>query len=175
MLPDILHGCNDERYKTSIFNPIPTGTGGNQLSHCISHVGIGLNAGKWFVSNLQVWNSTFFEVPTLKIFRLSATLFFNKPMISKLEYWVKIDWGIVLLLTHDSQNESVKSVIFIERLKHSHENILKCLGISNEPNHLPCLLFEFMQFGDLASILANTRTKNIQRTNLVTLTDVRTL
>ena len=100
--------------------------------------------------------------------------FFNKPMISKLEYWVKIDWGIVSLLTHGSQNESAKSVIFIERLELSHENILKCLGISNEPNNLPCLLFEFMQFGDLASILANTRTKNIQKTNLITLTDVRT-
>jgi hypothetical protein len=102
------------------------------------------------------------------------TLFFNK-MISKLEYWVKIDWRIVSLLTHDLQNDSVKSVIFIERLELSHENILKCLGISNEPNHLPCLLFEFMEFGDLASILANTRTKNIQKTNLITLTDVRTL
>ena len=120
-------------------------------------------------SKLQAWNSTFFQVPTFKIFSLDATLFFNKPMISKLEYWVKIDRGIV------SQNESAKSVIFIERLELSHENILKCLGISNEPNLLPCLLFEFMEFGDLASILANTRTKNIQKTNLITLTDVRTL
>ena len=54
-----------------------------------------------------------------------------------------------------------------------HENILKCFGISNEPNHLPCLLFEFMHFGDLASILANTRTNNIQTTNMVSLTNVR--
>ena len=118
---------------------------------------------------------TFLQVPTLKIFTLDATRFFNKPLILKLEYWVKVDWGIVSLLTHDSQNESAKSVIFIERLELSHENILKCLGMSNEPNLLPCLLFEFMEFGDLASILANTRTKNIQKTNLITLTDVRTL
>ena len=54
-----------------------------------------------------------------------------------------------------------------------HENILQCLGISSEPNLLPCLLFEFMDFGDLASILANTRTKNIQRTNLPHLSNVR--
>ena len=116
-----------------------------------------------------------FSCSNIENFQLGGYLFFNKPMISKLEYWVKIDWGIVSLLTHDSQNESAKSVIFIERLELSHENILKCLGISNEPNLLPCLLFEFMEFGDLASILANTRTKNIQKTNLITLTDVRML
>ena len=54
-----------------------------------------------------------------------------------------------------------------------HENILQCLGISSEPNLLPCLLFEFMDFGDLASILANTRTKSIQRANLPHLSNVR--
>ena len=40
-----------------------------------------------------------------------------------------------------------------------HPNVLKCLGMSDGPKELPFLLFEFMHFGDLATILAQNRNK----------------
>lgn len=38
-----------------------------------------------------------------------------------------------------------------------HDNVLRCLGMSDEPKKLPYLIFEYMHYGDLATILANHR------------------
>ena len=43
----------------------------------------------------------------------------------------------------------------------NHPNVVRCLGFSKEPHELPCLLFEFMDFGSLENILACNRTKNL--------------
>ena len=42
-----------------------------------------------------------------------------------------------------------------------HENILSCLGISTESLEAPYLVFEFMQFGDLATILRQIKEKDL--------------
>ena len=42
-----------------------------------------------------------------------------------------------------------------------HENILSCLGISTESLEAPYLIFEFMQFGDLATILRQIKEKDL--------------
>ena len=51
-------------------------------------------------------------------------------------------------------------------------NVVKCLGFSKEPHELPCLLFEFMDFGSLENILASNRTRNFQNYRLPRLTNV---
>ncbi len=59
-----------------------------------------------------------------------------------------------------------------------HENVLKCLGMSDEPKELPYLLFEYMRYGDLATILANHRASAngcIHDKNLPILQQVRIL
>ena len=53
-----------------------------------------------------------------------------------------------------------------------HPNVVKCLGFSKEPNELPCLLFEFMDFGSLENILAFNRTKNLKNCNAPKLNNV---
>ena len=78
----------------------------------------------------------------------------------------------ISLLTSEVMTDFYEEAKTAMRL--NHENILKCIGISNEPNQLPYMLLEFMDFGDLASILANTRTKNIQNTSFPELTNVST-
>ena len=40
-----------------------------------------------------------------------------------------------------------------------HENILFCLGISTESGEAPYLVFEFMQLGDLSTILKQIKDK----------------
>ena len=42
----------------------------------------------------------------------------------------------------------------------NHKNVLKCLGMSDGPKELPYLVFEYMHFGDLSTILASNRLKN---------------
>ena len=42
-----------------------------------------------------------------------------------------------------------------------HENILSCLGISTESLEAPYLIFEFMKFGDLATILRQIKEKDL--------------
>jgi serine/threonine protein kinase len=42
-----------------------------------------------------------------------------------------------------------------------HENILSCLGISTESLEAPYLIFEFMQFGDLTTILRQIKEKDL--------------
>ena len=42
-----------------------------------------------------------------------------------------------------------------------HENILACLGISTESLEAPYLIFEFMQFGDLTTILRQIKEKDL--------------
>ena len=46
-------------------------------------------------------------------------------------------------------------------LNFDHENILSCLGISTESLEAPYLIFEFMQFGDLATILRQIKEKDL--------------
>ena len=46
-------------------------------------------------------------------------------------------------------------------LNFDHENILSCLGISAESLEPPYLIFEFMQFGDLATILRQIKEKDL--------------
>ena len=41
-----------------------------------------------------------------------------------------------------------------------HKNVLKCLGMSDGPKELPYLVFEYMHFGDLSTILASNRLKS---------------
>ena len=52
--------------------------------------------------------------------------------------------------------EEAKTTISLD-----HPNVVKCLGFSKELHELPCLLFEFMDFGSLVKILACNRTKNL--------------
>ena len=53
-----------------------------------------------------------------------------------------------------------------------HENVVRCLGFSKEPNELPCLLFEFMEYGSLEGILATNRAKNYINDRILKLTNV---
>ena len=50
-----------------------------------------------------------------------------------------------------------------------HENILSCLGISTESLEAPYLIFEFMQFGDLTTILRQIKEQEILPLNQVTI------
>ena len=50
-----------------------------------------------------------------------------------------------------------------------HENILYCLGISTESLEAPYLIFEFMQFGDLTTILRQIKEQEILPLNQVTI------
>ena len=52
--------------------------------------------------------------------------------------------------------EEAKTTISLD-----HPNVVRCLGFSKELHELPCLLFEFMNFGSLVKILACNRTKNL--------------
>ena len=38
-----------------------------------------------------------------------------------------------------------------------HINVVKCFGMSDGPKELPYLVYEYMHFGDLATILASNR------------------
>ena len=53
----------------------------------------------------------------------------------------------------------------------NHDNVVRCLGFSKEPNELPCLLFEFMKYGSLDSILATNRA-NFTGEKILDLTNV---
>ena len=59
------------------------------------------------------------------------------------------------------------------------ENILSCLGISTEPLEPPYLIFEFMQFGDLTTILRQIKEKDLSTEflplNQVTILNVDTV
>ena len=55
----------------------------------------------------------------------------------------------------------------------NHENVVKCLGFSKEPDELPCLIFEYMSFGSLEVVLASNRTRNFVKQQQIQLTNVR--
>ena len=57
-------------------------------------------------------------------------------------------------------------------IQFKHENVVRCLGFSKEPNELPCLLFEFMEYGSLEGILATNRAKNFINDRILKLTNV---
>ena len=57
-------------------------------------------------------------------------------------------------------------------IQFNHENVVRCLGFSKEPNELPCLLFEFMEYGSLEGILATNRAKNLVSDRILNLTNV---
>ena len=57
-------------------------------------------------------------------------------------------------------------------IQFNHENVVRCLGFSKEPNELPCLLFEFMEYGSLEGILATNRAKNFINDRILKLTNV---
>ena len=63
--------------------------------------------------------------------------------------------------------EEAKTTISLD-----HPNVVKCLGFSKEPNELPSLLFEFMDFGSLENILAFNRTKNLKNSRAPKLKNV---
>ena len=52
--------------------------------------------------------------------------------------------------------EEAKTTISLD-----HPNVVRCLGFSKEFHELPCILFEFMNFGSLEKILACNRTKSL--------------
>ena len=56
-----------------------------------------------------------------------------------------------------------------------HENVVRCLGFSKEPNELPYLLFEYMDYGSLESILATNQARNFENERVLKLTNVRFL
>ena len=66
--------------------------------------------------------------------------------------------------------EEAKTTISLD-----HPNVVKCLGFSKEPNELPSLLFEFMDFGSLENILAFNRTKNLKINRAPKLKNVNSL
>ena len=66
--------------------------------------------------------------------------------------------------------EEAKTTISLD-----HPNVVKCLGFSKEPNELPSLLFEFMDFGSLENILAFNRTKNLKNSRAPKLKNVNSL
>ena len=61
----------------------------------------------------------------------------------------------VNLISSDSVNDFYREAN--TAVTFDHINVLKCLGMSEEPKELPYLIFEFMHFGDLATILASNR------------------
>ena len=61
----------------------------------------------------------------------------------------------VNLISSDSVNDFYREAN--TAVSFDHINVLKCLGMSEEPKELPYLIFEFMHFGDLATILASNR------------------
>ena len=63
--------------------------------------------------------------------------------------------------------EEAKTTILLK-----HENIVTCLGFSKKLHELPSLLFEFMTYGSLDTILASNRTRNFQNEFLPKLTNV---
>ena len=58
-------------------------------------------------------------------------------------------------------------------LSFNHENVVKCLGFSKEPDELPCLIFEYMSYGSLDVVLASNRTRNFVKQQQIQLTNVR--
>ena len=58
-------------------------------------------------------------------------------------------------------------------LSFNHENVVKCLGFSKEPDELPCLIFEYMSYGSLEVVLASNRTTNFVTQQQIQLTNVR--
>ena len=58
-------------------------------------------------------------------------------------------------------------------LSFNHENVVKCLGFSKEPDELPCLIFEYMSYGSLEVVLASNRTRNFVKQQQIQLTNVR--
>ena len=63
----------------------------------------------------------------------------------------------VNLISSDSVNDFYREAN--TAVSFDHINVLKCLGMSEEPKELPYLIFEFMHFGDLATILASNRVR----------------
>ena len=61
----------------------------------------------------------------------------------------------VNLISSDSVNDFYREAN--TAVSFDHINVLKCLGMSEEPKELPYLVVEFMHFGDLATILASNR------------------
>ena len=61
----------------------------------------------------------------------------------------------VNLISSDSVNDFYREAN--TAVSFDHINVLKCLGMSEEPKELPYLVFELMHFGDLATILASNR------------------
>ena len=53
-----------------------------------------------------------------------------------------------------------------------HENIITCLGFYKKALELPCLIFEFMAYGSLDTLLACNRTKEFQKESSTELTNV---
>ena len=57
-------------------------------------------------------------------------------------------------------------------IQFSHENVVRCMGFLKEPNELPCLLFEFMEYGSLDGILASNRARQFNNESILKLTNV---
>ena len=59
------------------------------------------------------------------------------------------------LFNPDTMKDFYKEALIV--MSFDHENILSCLGMSIESEGPPYLVFEFMQLGDLATILRQSQ------------------